>query len=136
MSPPRSLVRSIADGVVVWAALALSVLSVELALGTWSLADVAPLTDSDDLVSFVVTTAVTFGLVVGCVASYRRWRLVAPLAVLALYLGYFAVLGVSVGAAGWPFVAALYSPLVVPVLALSGGLEYLFRRRRGRPSPA
>lgn len=136
MSPPRSLARSTADGVAVWTTFALAVLGVELALGTWAPGDVTALADSDDLVSFAVTTLVTFVLVVGCVAAYRRWRLVTPPVALALYLGYFAVLGITAGAVGWPFVAALYSPLVVPAVVLLAAAEYLLRRRRGRPSPA
>ncbi len=128
---------SLLAGVAAWAAVALLALLAGLATGVWRLSDLTTRLGPATLSDFAPTAGATLLLVGGPVAAYLRYGLVAPLSLVALYAGGWATFGLATGFGGVAglFVAALYGPFALPVVAAAGAAEHLLRSwRRGRPS--
>lgn len=142
MSPPRSLGRSVADGVACWLTYLLFTALLGFAVRGWTVPALpAPTADwvATTGATAVVLAATSFLVVGAPVAFYGRLGLVAPLVVLVLVVSWFSWtvgLRAPAGFAAVPAVVVLYSWFVAPLVVFVAVLEHGARRMYRRATPA
>ena len=132
MEPTPSGRRALGAAVLAWAGSMVVLALGGLATGVWHLSDLWGRAGAAFVGEFgLLATVGTFLLVGGPVYAWQRYGLVAPLLGLGCYVAYAAYVGVSteVGFSAL-YVAVMYAPLGLVVLALLAPLEWALRRVR------